>query len=163
MRQNVRRLVIIEFARQDILVVHRSVLVLDVHHIRYVLSGVVFTRHLLQQLIGGDVKEFHLDAGIFLHKGSGNLGNSGRNRVDSDLSLFLRLLIQLFICFIGIENTGGLFPLGQLQRPVGRQHIRVVRRNQVCAPGCLCGCGLCCLRYRGFCLCLRYCGLCCCL
>ena len=80
-----------------------------------VLACVVLTGDLLEQLVGGDVERLNLDAGVLLREGLGYLGDTGRDRVNRYLALFLCLLVQLFVGLVGVEDAGGLLPVGQLQ------------------------------------------------
>ena len=127
MRQDICRLVVIELARQNILVVQRTVLILDMHHIGNVLTGIILTGNLFQQLVGGNIERLYFNAGILLHEGIGDLGDTGGNRIDGYLALFLRLLVQFLIGLIRVEDTGGLFPLAQLERARCRCLIRILR------------------------------------
>ena len=126
-RQDICRLVVIELARQNILVVQCTVLILDMHHIGNVLTGIILKGDLFQQLVGGNIERLYFNAGILLHEGIGDLGDTGGNRIDGYLALFLRLLVQFLIGLIRVEDTGGLFPLAQLERARCRCLIRILR------------------------------------
>ena len=92
-----------------------------------VLACVVLTGDLLEQLVGGDVERLNLDAGVLLSEGLGYLGDTGRDRVNRYLALFLCLLVQLFVGLVGVEDAGGLLPVGQLQGACCCRCVRVLR------------------------------------
>ena len=127
MGQDVSRLIVVELAGGDILVVERTVLVLDMNNVGNVLACVVLTGDLLEQLVGGDVERLNLDAGVLLSEGLGYLGDTGRDRVNRYLALFLCLLVQLFVGLVGVEDAGGLLPVGQLQGACCCRCVRVLR------------------------------------
>ena len=127
MGQDVSRLVVVELAGGDILVVERTVLILDMDNVGNVLACVVLTGDLLEQLVGGDVERLNLDVGVLLSEGLGYLGDTGRDRVNRYLALLLCLLVQLFVGLVGVEDAGGLLPVGQLQGARCCRCVRVLR------------------------------------
>ena len=128
MRKDVCGLVVVELARQNVLVVQRTVLILDVNNVGNVLAGIVLTGYLFEQLVGGNIERFHLDARILLHEGIGDLGHTGGDGVNGYLALFLGLFVQLCIGFVGVEDAGGLFPLAQLERARSCRCVRILNR-----------------------------------
>ena len=113
--EDVRRLIEIEHLVLHVLIVQRTVLVLDVHHIGHILAGFMLAGDLFQQLVGGDVECHALQLGILGHEGLGYLAAAGGDGVQRHGAAFLDgLLIQLFIGLVGGKDVGFLLPLGQL-------------------------------------------------
>ena len=127
MGQDVSRLVVVELAGGDILVVERTVLVLDMNNVGNVLACVVLTGYLFEQLVGRDVERLNRYARILLFESLCNLGDTGGDRVNGYLALFLCLLVQLFVGVVGVEDAGGLFPVGQLQGACCCRCVRILR------------------------------------
>ena len=127
MGQDVSRLVVVELAGGDILVVERTVLVLDMNNVGNVLACVVLTGYLFEQLVGGDVERLNRYARILLFESLCDLGDTRGDRVNGYLALFLSLLVQVGVGVVGVEDAGGLLPVGQLQGACCCRCVRVLR------------------------------------
>ena len=115
MVEDVGGLEIIELATLDVLVVHGTVLVLDVDHVSGGGAGVILAGDLLQQLVGGDVEGHALDAGVLGHEGVSNLGAAGGDGVQGHGSALLQgSLIQFFVGLFSVVDAGALLPLGHV-------------------------------------------------